>query len=103
MNHIDIIEIFPNGKELIQSNSLYNTDVILIDSEMPCLSGMEAAKNISKNHPFIPLIACTMHKDKIYIEELIKSGFKAIIYKPEISQILPDVLKKVVENKDNKH
>jgi DNA-binding NarL/FixJ family response regulator len=103
MNHVDIIEVFQNGKELIQSNSLSNTDVILIDSEMPCLSEMETAKIISKNYPFIPLIAFTMHKDKIYIDELIKSGFKAIIYKPEISQILPDLLKKIVENKDKKH
>lgn len=99
IKNLIIIGAYQNGKQLIQSKSFHLADIVLIDIEMPIINGIEAAKIISKKHPYTPLIALTMHIDKVYLEEMIKSGFKAFIHKPKISQVLYEVISKVLENK----
>jgi DNA-binding NarL/FixJ family response regulator len=94
-----IIKTYQNGQELVQSKNIHKSDIVIIDIEMPILNGLEAAKILNRKFPHTPLIALTMHKEKIYLDEMIKSGFKAFIYKPEVSQTLVDVINKVLENK----
>ena len=81
-----ITGIFPNGLELLKSPLLRTADVLLIDIEMPVMNGIETAKRISYEFPHIPMIALTMHVEKIFLNDIISAGFKGFVHKPEVSK-----------------
>ena len=99
MPNIEIIEILHDGEELVRSHQLQEADIVLIDIDMPKMGGLEAARILTFRTPSILLIALTMYLEKVYLEEMIKVGFKGFIHKPEISQNLFDVIDKVLKNK----
>lgn len=94
-----IIDILNDGEALVNSSVLHKANLILTDIEMPIMNGFEAAKRINYNYPDIPIIALTMYFDKIYLEDIIKAGFRAFIHKPNIADELFDVIDKVLNNK----
>ncbi len=94
-----IFKTYENGEQLIQSKFLNLASIILIDIEMAGINGFGAAKSIRKEYPDLPLIALSMHTENIYLEEIIRAGFKAFIHKPQTSLVLFNILDKVIENK----
>ncbi|MBS1502818.1 MAG: response regulator [Bacteroidetes bacterium] len=87
-----------NGEEAITAlaaNSAY--DIILMDLEMPVMSGYEAIFKIKRDHPDIPVIAFTASLvDQNMLAELIESGFVACILKPfQPQQLLSDIRKHI--------
>lgn len=104
---VDILEVDPgffvigtykNGLELVNSPILSKADIILIDIEMPELNGLEAAIRINYMFPKMPMVAVTMHQDELYLFDIIKAGFKAFIYKPNLPVKLHDVINLVMKN-----
>lgn len=63
---------------LLESN---NVDVILMDINMPDISGVEATKRIKAKYPEIQIIALTMHEDIAIITKMIKAGSSGYILK----------------------
>ncbi|HVS93282.1 MAG TPA: ATP-binding protein [Mucilaginibacter sp.] len=87
-----------NGEEAIAelaANSAY--DIVLMDLEMPVMSGYEAIFKIKRDHPEIPVIAFTASLvDQNMLAELIESGFVACILKPfQPQQLLSDIRKHI--------
>ena len=56
-------------------------DVLLLDDNMPKMSGIEVAKKLANEAPDIAIIILTMHDDVEYLEELLKVGVRAFILK----------------------
>ncbi|PLX17369.1 MAG: hypothetical protein C0599_13705 [Salinivirgaceae bacterium] len=93
-----VIETCNDGIDLINSPNLQYADLILTDLEMPHMGGFEAGLRVNYLYPHIPIIALTMHQEKVYLEEIIKSGFKGFIYKPDISKKISQVIDQVFHN-----
>lgn len=94
-----IIDECSDGQELVLCTNLHRANVMLIDLDMPKLNGLEAAKHINMEYPHIPLIAVTMHKDEIYLLDVICAGFKGFVYKPETAENLLRVIDEVLSDK----
>ena len=50
-NDISVIGEARDGKEVIRNVAELSPDVIVMDINMPLLNGIEATRNIKKNHP----------------------------------------------------
>lgn len=94
---LEIINTYSDGLELLNSKKLGSANLLLVDIDMPKLNGVEAAAEINKNYPNLPMIAMTMHNEKVYIEEIILAGFKGFIHKPEIYNLLFSTIEQVLE------
>ncbi len=94
----EVIEVVYNGEDLINSDKLNGADIILIDIDMPLLDGLKAAQQINFLSPHIFLVAITMHKDIVYLNEIVRAGFKAFIYKQEVPDTLFNVLDLVMSD-----
>lgn len=95
----DIIATYSNGKELLESDILLLADLLLTDIEMPIMGGVEAGKRVNFLHPDLPMIALTMHQEKVFLNEIIGAGYRGFVHKPDISKELMNVIDKVLNNK----
>lgn len=91
-----------NGKEGIKITKENNPDLILMDIQMPVMSGYDAIK-ILKNNPetkdikIIALTSLAMKGDK---EKIMEEGFDDYIAKPIDIRRLPELVKKALEVKN---
>jgi DNA-binding NarL/FixJ family response regulator len=78
---INLISTANNGIELIQQVKKNQPQVIVTDICMPQMDGIQAARQISKEYPYIGIIALTMCEDDMVITEMIAAGVKGYILK----------------------
>ncbi len=93
---LEIVAQAENGKEAIGLCKKYNPDMVITDIEMPELNGIKATKKILEYDNNIKILAVTMHKNKIHLEELIKAGFKGCVFKDNIFEELPKAIDAVI-------
>lgn len=79
---IAIVYMAQNGYELMDLLAHNNViDLILMDIEMPIMSGIEAAEKIKKLYPHIKIVMITIYDDDDYIFNAIKVGADSYILK----------------------
>jgi len=78
-------------------------DLVVTDMAMPCMMGIDLAKNIWKIRPEVPVILCTGYSDLINDEIAKKEGIRQFITKPlrhrEIAKAVRGVLDETIGSK----
>lgn len=75
-----------NGRQAVDIAAIWDPDVVLMDIEMPGLSGIEAARRILSQHPDSKLIFVTAYGVFTYAQEAVKLGACDYILKPVQAQ-----------------
>jgi len=70
-----------NGQDAITYTGVLSPDLILMDIDMPILSGIQATQEIKKNHPNVKIIIISMHNEKGLIKKLISFGADGYLLK----------------------
>lgn len=73
-NGLEALEIFKQNEDKI--------DIVLMDMEMPIMSGYEATKEIRKINSQIPILAQTAHAFKEDLTKVLSAGCNDFISKP---------------------
>lgn len=90
-----------NGKEAVQALETISYDLVLMDIEMPEMTGIEATRAIRDSQTRvldhqIPIVAVTAHTEKESCEEYIKAGMNDCISKPVKPDELFGVIRKLL-------
>jgi DNA-binding NarL/FixJ family response regulator len=72
-----------NGASAIEMFREHGPDAVVIDFSMPVMNGLEAAREISRINPSIPLLMCTMFKSQQLVNAVQKVGVKRVLSKSE--------------------
>ena len=94
-NSMEVIGEASNGKEALELIKKSLPDVVLLDVDMPELSGLETAKILHKEMPEIKTAILTMHKEKEYFKEAMDLNVKAFVLKDKISDDLIECIKSI--------
>ena len=70
-----------DGKELLLKVDEQLPDILLVDVNMPKLSGIEATQKLILKYPKIKIIALSMYEDHGHILAMIESGAKGYLIK----------------------
>jgi DNA-binding NarL/FixJ family response regulator len=88
-NHIRIVAEASNGEELLSLLDHTQADVILIDIEMPVMSGIEATRIALERFPALKIISLSMYGEEEYYYRMIDAGVKGFLLKSsEISEVI---------------
>lgn len=74
-------------------------DILILDISMPKRSGLDVAKNMSREYPELKIIFLTMHKSEEIIAEAFESGAKGYVLK---ENALEELVKAIHTVKDGK-
>ncbi len=78
-----------SGEEAIQLFRMHHPDILLIDIQMPGLSGLEAGEAILKEDPKARILFLTTFSDNEYIVKALQIGARGYLIKQEIESIAP--------------
>jgi DNA-binding NarL/FixJ family response regulator len=92
----EIIGEAADGEAFLQMKNIHLADVVLMDLQMPKVSGFQSAQRASIQYPLIKMIAVTMYTDNIYLSQLIEIGFKGCIYKTTFFEDIIHALQQVM-------
>ena len=102
LNNQDEFEIVleaSNGQELLDGLNDAKPDVVLLDLEMPILSGPETLGQLRTSHPYLPVLILTMHNTDVFILQMMEMGANGYLIKNSEPQEVVDAIKKVVTSK----
>lgn len=78
---MEVIGEVSNGREAVDTAAEVQPDVVLMDVTMPELNGIEATRRITKDSPKTRILALSMHKDAVYVREILRAGAKGYLLK----------------------
>jgi DNA-binding NarL/FixJ family response regulator len=96
---IEIVGTFVNGNELLRALATEQADVLLLDIQLPGMTGDELVEVIKKQFPEVKILILTNFDNVFYVKNLLKKGANGYILKTTNEDVLLDAIKSVYEGK----
>lgn len=94
---LKLMAAFENVLNVEAEVKLYNPDFILMDIDMPGMSGIEAVQKVRKFNKQVPIVMLTVFDDNTHVFEALQSGASGYLLKKHISTKLFDAIQDVLE------
>jgi len=85
---MEIVGEAGNGREAVELAGQLQPDVVVMDVAMPELNGIEATRRLADVSPRSRVLALSMHKDSVYVREILRAGARGYLLKDAISSDL---------------
>lgn len=92
---ISIVGEAVDGKTALQKIKDLSPDIVLMDLNMPQMSGLEATKIAREKFPNTKVIALTMHDNKEYVSQILRSGAQGYVLKDTSPEQLVQAIQSV--------
>ena len=80
-----------NGEDAVHRVQAISPDLIVLDFQMPVMNGLQAAREIMKCLPGIPILLCTLHLSMDLIGEARRAGVSGTVSKSNAVEIVNGV------------
>ncbi len=94
---MEIVGEAGNGREAVEQAERLMPDVVVMDVAMPELNGIEATRRIARLAPRARVLALSMHKDSVYVREILRAGARGYLLKDMIEQDLVAAVRAVAK------
>jgi len=81
LDYVQVVGEAANGKEFLDLFRKVDCDIVLMDIEMPVMSGTEATQIALAEKPDLKVISLTMFTDDDYVQSMIDAGVKGFLVK----------------------
>ncbi len=78
---MEVVGEASNGRETLLIAEQLKPDLIVMDVSMPELNGIEATRRVADVSPRTRVLALSMHKDSVYVREILRAGAKGYLLK----------------------
>lgn len=78
---VNIIETADNGFDAIEKIERTRPDIVLMDIDMPGLSGVAAIRELRKKFPDMLIIVLSTYNDRSYIDDSMEAGANGYVLK----------------------
>ena len=84
-----------NGRWTVHLAHELHPDVVLMDIAMPLLNGLEATRQIKRDHPEIRVLVLTMHDNEEYVRQVLAAGASGYVLKRAAASELVSAIRAV--------
>jgi len=84
-----------DGRETVALAEKHTPDVVVMDVAMPELNGIEATRRLATVAPRSRVLALSMHKDSVYVREILRAGARGYLLKDSIDSDLVSAVRSV--------
>ena len=92
---LEVVAEAKNGLEAVTEAERTLPDVVIMDVNMEGLNGIEAARQIGEVSPRTRVLALSMHRDAVYVREMLRAGAKGYLVKDADDDALLDAVRAV--------
>lgn len=78
---LQVVGEVSNGREAVEQAEALQPDLIIMDVTMPELNGIEATRRVAEVAPRTRVLALSMHRDAVYVREILRAGAKGYLLK----------------------
>ncbi len=78
---IEVVGEAANGVELLELLATTETDIVLLDVNMPEMSGLDALETLRQTSPTLGVIVLSMHDKAVYVKRAIELGANGYLLK----------------------
>ena len=94
---MDVVATIPNPENVISDLKMFKPDVVLMDIDMPAVSGVDAVKMIRNTYKDLPVIMLTVFDDNENIFKAICAGASGYILKMYATEEVPAGIRNVLK------
>ena len=94
---IEVVGEAVDGNDAIVKVAEKQPDIVIMDVNMPGLSGIEATKRILLTYNYVKIIALSMHSNEFFVKEMLSAGAAGYILKDDIPDELLRAIEKVIK------
>lgn len=99
-NNYRIVGEASNGQELLDNIVVQNTDIVLMDINMPVLNGLETTKRINREYAkHLKIIVLSQNDDFEYMRSMIEAGVSGYVLKQKMRAQLIQAITNIMEGK----
>jgi two-component system, NarL family, response regulator NreC len=92
---MEIVGEAANGREAVELAEHLRPDVVVMDVSMPELNGIEATRRLGESTPHTRVLALSMHKDSVYVREILRAGARGYLLKDSVADDLVSAVRAV--------
>jgi DNA-binding NarL/FixJ family response regulator len=96
---VEAVDIFSNGRELLQAIKSKNSQLIFLDIEMPELNGEQTIEILQELYPEIPCCMLSMIDEKAVVEKFIQKGARGFMHKDSTFEELREAVQSILQGK----
>ena len=96
---IEVVDEAVNGVEALELVRTHSPDVLVLDLQMPILSGMEVVKSVSEEKLPVKVLVVSSYSEPHYIKAVMEYGVAGYITKDEVHHELVKAVISVANHK----
>lgn len=94
---MEVVGEVSNGREAVEQAAALQPDLIIMDVTMPELNGIEATRRIAEIVPRARVLALSMHRDSVYVREILRAGARGYLLKDSSEADLVSAVRAVAQ------
>ena len=95
IDDIEVVGTAKDGQAALDFLADQDTDIVLLDINMPVLNGVETCKRISRDFPEIKVIALSMFDQQSYFKRMLQHGALGYLLKDDSAQEIEKGIRQV--------
>lgn len=92
---MEIVGEAANGREAVDNAEKLVPDIVVMDVAMPELNGIEATRRLAVLAPRTRVLALSMHKDAVYVREILRAGARGYLLKDCVDTDLVEAVRAI--------
>jgi DNA-binding NarL/FixJ family response regulator len=92
---ITVIAEAKDGKEALHLAQQLDPDILLLDIEMPLMTGIEVARRLKEVDSNIRILAISTHHDSEYVMKMFETGVAGYLAKDEAADLLVEAIMQI--------
>ena len=85
---LEVVAEAADGAEAVRLAREQDVDLAILDISMPRMTGLQAARELHRQRPDLPVLILTMHESEQYLHEALRAGASAYVVKKVADRVL---------------